>query len=429
MAGEIRRTSPAARAIGVCLVLALAICVSAFAGSARGAVADEPLTIYSSLPLQGDSRPQSEDIVRAIQMALDDHGGTAGGHPISYVSLDDANPEFGFWDPELVEANALRAAGDSDAIAYIGEFNSFASLFSIPILNEAGLLQVSPSNTYIGLTRPEGALEGHPDELYPTGRRTYGRVVPADHLQAAAAVVYMLQEGCANAYILNDMQFPPAGLAELVELAAAERGLPILGNDAVEPLAPNWREAARRVRAAGAECVFYGGFTFPFAGRSASSVSSAAQLFKAIAASSPDVKLFGGDYLAESAFTRKLGPKLERRVFLTNVTLGAASYPAEGQRFLADFRALYGRDPEPFAIYGYEAMAVVLDAIDRAEPAGADAAGRQAVVDAFFATQDRVSVLGTYDIDEYGDTTLPDYGGYRVQDGEVVFDRVLKTEP
>ena len=74
-------------------------------------------------------------------------------------------------------------------------------------------------------------------------------------------------------------------------------------------------------------------------------------------------------------------------------------------------------------------MSVVLDAIANAEGAGTDAAGRQAVVDAFFATEGRTSVLGTYDIDDHGDTTLPDYGGFRVEDGELVFDRVIKTMP
>ena len=38
-------------------------------------------------------------------------------------------------------------------------------------------------------------------------------------------------------------------------------------------------------------------------------------------------------------------------------------------------------------------------------------------------------MLGTYDIDANGDTTLPDYGGFRAAGGEVVFDRVIKTTP
>ena len=48
-----------------------------------------------------------------------------------------------------------------------------------------------------------------------------------------------------------------------------------------------------------------------------------------------------------------------------------------------------------------------------------------AVVDAFFAQRGRRSVLGTYDIDRYGDTTLPDFGA--IADGPS--DRAASQSP
>ena len=73
-------------------------------------------------------------------------------------------------------------------------------------------------------------------------------------------------------------------------------------------------------------------------------------------------------------------------------------------------------------MYGYEAMAVVCDAIAE----GGD--DRQAVIDAFFATKGRESPLGTYDIDADGDTTLSDYGGYTAEGGKLVFNKVIKAQ-
>jgi branched-chain amino acid transport system substrate-binding protein len=49
------------------------------------------------------------------------------------------------------------------------------------------------------------------------------------------------------------------------------------------------------------------------------------------------------------------------------------------------------------------------------------------VIDAFFATADRDSVLGTYSIDEAGDTTLDAIGGYRVAGGVPRFDSALRA--
>ncbi|HEV2062036.1 MAG TPA: hypothetical protein VGR12_04215, partial [Solirubrobacteraceae bacterium] len=136
--------------------------------------------VYSSLPLQGASAAQARDIVRGIDLANE-----RAGRLVRHVSLDDSTRRAGTWTPERVVANARRALRDDRTIAYIGEFNSGASGISIPMLNYAGILQVTPSNTHIGLTEDgPGADRGEPDRYYPTGRRTFGRVIPNDQVQA-----------------------------------------------------------------------------------------------------------------------------------------------------------------------------------------------------------------------------------------------------
>ena len=69
-------------------------------------------------------------------------------------------------------------------------------------------------------------------------------------------------------------------------------------------------------------------------------------------------------------------------------------------------------------------MNAILLAIENAGDNGDD---RQAVIDAFFSIKDRDSVLGTYSIDENGDTTLKSYGGFRVNDGAFTFDKVIEV--
>src|SRR5215213_10417570 len=100
------------------------------------------LTVFSSLPLQGASRPQSEDVIKGIKLLLKQKNNKCGDFTIKYESLDDATAAAGKWEPGATSANARKAAQDDATIAYIGEFNSGASAISIPILNEAGILQV-----------------------------------------------------------------------------------------------------------------------------------------------------------------------------------------------------------------------------------------------------------------------------------------------
>ena len=96
---------------------------------------------------------------------------------------------------------------------------------------------------------------------------------------------------------------------------------------------------------------------------------------------------------------------------VTSAALDPSQLPEEGQEFAERFEAEYGRAPGRYAAYGYEAMAVILDSIERASDPG----DRPAVVAAFFDTADRRSVLGGYSIDEVGNTTLGRMTGYRVR--------------
>ena len=377
--------------------------------------------VYSSLPLQGASRPQTTAMVNGIKLALDQVGGKAGETTIKYTSLDDSTAQAGSWTPEAVGANARKVAGDDAAIAYIGEFNSGGSAVSIPILNEVPIAQISPANTAVGLTSDEpGADKGEPEKYYPTGARHYLRIVPKDTIQGAALATVMKKDGCTNAYILNDKEVYGAGLSRNIENSAKEQGLKIAANEGIDPKAANFRSQASTIKDSGADCFVFSGIT----------ANGAVQLYKDVAAAVPDAKLYGPDGVAEAGFA---DPKeggipgdVASRVKVTVATLSPDEYPPDGQKFFDDFKAKYGEDnPDPYAIYGYEAMKLVLDTC---KELGADCSDKQAMIDALFATKGRESVLGTYDIDENGDTTLTDYGVYSIDGGELKYDETVKAE-
>lgn len=401
----------------VCLTLAALLATVAVAALAakvpthRAAPAPRTLRIYSSLPLHASREyggAQARDALRGARLALAEAGASAGGHPITLVSLDDSSPATRRWDSDSVLENALRAARDSNAIAYLGEFNSAASAISIQLLNKAGLLQVSPSNTYVGLTRREGAevSDGEPGSWYPTGVRTYGRVAPADHLQAAAIATLLASRRLERVLLVDNAEQYGAGIAGMVRRRALAEGLTVRGPSPVRST-----RISRLVRRAGADAMVFSGITD----------ADAVQIFDAAHRASPDMTLIGTAGVADSPFTKYLDAGTAQRTLIMDPALPTTAYTPTGKAFVAAFTTRYGRPPGRYGIFGYEAMKVVLAAIDKGR------GDRAATVDAFFATRNRDSVLGRYSIDSYGDTTLSTYGVWRVDHGEMTFDRAIDS--
>lgn len=403
-------------------IVALSACGSSSSSTstkASGAASggSKTIDIYSSLPLQGASSAQTVPMVNGMKLALAQANDKAGQFKVNYTSLDDSTAAAGEWDPTQTAANARKVAADPKAVYYMGEFNSGASEVSIPILNQAGLPQVSPANTYVGLTTNEpGSAPGEPQKYYPTGKRTYLRIVPRDSIQAAADLLALKNEGCTKVAVANDKEAYGAGLAKLLELEKGDYGVDIVSNTGIDPKAPNYRSYAATIKGQGADC-------FEFAGIVS---NGGVQITKDVHAALPTAKILGPDGMCTSAWTnaKKGGvpASIDPMIQCTVATLDLSAYPG-GKQFLAAYKAKYGvANPDPYSIYGYEAMKLGLQTI---ASLGANGSNKADVLKALFAIKARHSVLGTYGFDSNGDTTLKSYGLYKVgPTGDPVF---LKT--
>jgi branched-chain amino acid transport system substrate-binding protein len=420
-----RRGVPAVAALAVVALAAVGCSSSSSSssgatsgGSSSAAAGGNVVDVYSSLPMQGGSSAQTIPLVNGIKLALSEANNKAGQFTVNYKELDDSTAAAGKWDAGQTSANAKEAATDPKAVYYIGEFNSGASEVSIPILNQGGIPQVSPANTYVGLTTNlPGSAAGEPTKYYPTGTRTYLRIVPIDSIQGAADLMAMKQAGCTKVAVANDKEAYGSGLATLLGLEKSFYGVNIISNTGIDPTAGNFRTYAQTVKASGADCFFFAGIVS----------NGAVQITKDINAAIPTAKIFGGDGVCTDSYTAAskggvpatIDPLLE----CTVATLNLQSYPG-GKDFLAAYKAKYGSaEPDPYAIYGYEAMKLGLDTIAKL---GADGSNKAKVLAALFATTNRSSVLGTYGFDKNGDTTLKSYGLYKVgADGEPAFSTTL----
>ena len=389
---------------GALVALAAAGCssISSNAGSSSGNTVD----IYSSLPMQGSSSAQTLPMVNGIKLALAEANSTAGKFKVKYIELDDSTAAAGKWDPTQTAANARQAATDPNAVYYIGEFNSGASEVSIPILNQAGVAQVSPANTYVGLTTSlPGSAAGEPRKYYPSGTRNYLRIVPIDSIQAASDLMAMKQAGCTKVAVANDKEAYGSGLATLLELEKGMYGVTIASNTGVDPTAPNFRSYASTIASQGANCFFFAGIVS----------NGAVQITKDVNAALPSAKIFGGDGVCTSSFTAAaqggVPASLDKLIECTVATQNLSAYPG-GKNFLSAYKSAYGNaHPYPYAIYGYEAMQLGPKTI---ASLGDNGGSKSDVLKSLFALKASSSVLGTFGFNKDGDTTLKSYGVYKV---------------
>lgn len=398
----------------VCSLLIVASMILTACGGGGGGAT---LKIVSSLPMTGSSLTQTQTIVNAMKLRLEQANNQAcgGKYTISYEAWDDASAALGQWDPAVETENANKAAADKSIVAYLGTFNSGAAKLSIPILNGAGpLVMISPANTNPGLTKADKDLPGVTDSYYPSGVRNYTRVVAADDIQGKVAANFVKSLGANTVYILDDQQLYGKGVADVFEATAKEIGLTVLGHEGIDSKASDYKALMTKISTSNngaAPDAIYVGMVVD---------SNAAQLLKdkvAIMGDNNKVKYVGPDGIQTQAFIDGAGPDVAEGVYASVAGVPFDKLPASGQKFVSDYEAKYGKLTEPYSVYGYETMNVALKAIEDVCAAGGDPTNRKAVRDAVFAIKDFDGVLGKWSFDANGDTSLTDMTFYQVKSG------------
>jgi branched-chain amino acid transport system substrate-binding protein len=302
--------------------------------------------VYVSLPLTGPAAALGRDVLRGAELAHE-----RSGLGVEVVALDSH-------EGRALE-NARRAAGDPDALAYLGDLYSMDVPAGARTLGPAGLLQVAPVATWAELAGP-----------------TLVRLMPHDGVGARAIAAWLDDVGVRELLLVHDHDdgygVPVGGMCAE---AAGERGLSVRSRpvwDHDEPAEDDLGDA---------EALLYVGV----AG------SGVVDLWMRVHRARPEMWLLGTEGVAQPWLAAEMDE-------------GAA----ERTRFFVANRA-------PFALYGHEAMALALDSI----AAGGDRAG---TVAAARATRDRDSPLGRYSIDPDGLTTCTAYGRLAVVGGRLVWD-------
>jgi branched-chain amino acid transport system substrate-binding protein len=360
---------------------------------------DPDVLIVSDLPMQGSSRTQTVQMVKAIRFILDQQNWKAGDHNVAYQVCDDATAQAAKWDSGKCSQNAQAYAGNEKLVGVIGTFNSGCAAIIIPVLNQApggGVAMVSPANTFVCLTEGGPGCEStEPDKYYPAGTRNYSRVVAHDAYQGAAVAKFAQDQGIKSVYILNDKEAYGLGVATNFRNAAEELGIKIAGFSAWDPKASSYEALMRQIGQKKPDAIFLGGLID----------ENGAQVIKdkvaVLGPNTGDVKLLAPDGFTQQSTIDEAGVKNAQGMFMSIAGVPVAELTGDGKEFIESFKQELGDEPiDPYAAYGAQAAVVLLGAIERSD------GSRQGVLEEVFNTKIENGILGSFEINENGDPGL-----------------------
>jgi branched-chain amino acid transport system substrate-binding protein len=370
-----------------------------------GGAGSPELLIVADLPLQPEVRGMTTPMVNAMKLALEKHSYRAGTHRVALQVCDDATPQANYYDQSTCRANARQYVANASVIGVVGPFTSTCAMAEVPILNRASggpVAVVSPSNTYVGLTRPPlDAAKDEPAIYHPTGQRNYARVIPADDIQTAADALAARSLGVKRVYVLYPDEYDVPLVLDFVRAADRLR-IPIAGHDSWQQGQKSYARLAGWIARSGADGVFIAGGSGPGSVRLLRDLRARlgpGVQFLATADFDPADALLASAP-AEGMTISQPGPLGEH---LTTA----------GKRYAASFSKKFGTEPTSFALSSAQAIDVLLDAIARSDGT------RESVTRRLFDTRVTNGILGSFWITPTGDTSLNAVTIHRVVGGKL----------
>jgi branched-chain amino acid transport system substrate-binding protein len=362
------------------------------------------IKIYTSWPLQGAMLPEGTGMKNGVELALIQNKNEAAGYCLEMINLDDASPQTGKWDGAVEAENANKAVADPDAMVYIGTYNSGAAKVSMAITQRANMAQVTPANTYPGLTKKQGAAPGEPEIYRPRGIVSFFRVPPADDIQGTVGANWAKKLGHRKVYILNDQELYGKGIADVFETEAKRLGLEVLGNEGIDYKQPDQKPVLTKIRASGADLIYMGAVV-------ETGAQTIIRQMKDLGMVAPKVTFIGPDGLFEQELLKAATCDAAIGV---DMRITFASKPFEqmtgkGGAIYKLYKERYKIEPTSYALYSWEAGQVVIDAIKRA-----GAKDREKIRAAIAATKDFDGLNGKWSFDANGDTTMDVMSGFKV---------------
>ncbi len=363
----------------ILLSLILIVASGPFMISTRAWAQKGVIKVASQSPLSGEQAALGEHIKLGAQLAVEEAVKTfrAMGFDLVFVPYDDqAKPEVGV-------ANARNIVADPAMLLVVGHFNSGVALPASEVYKDSMLAMISPANTATQIT----------DRGYGNVNRVCGR----DDIQGPVGARFVAQDlKLKSVYIIQDKTLYGQGVADTFRDEAKRLGLKILGYDGTEERA-NFSPLIIPMKAKNPDLVYFGGI-----------YNQGGLLLKQMREKGVKAVFMGPDGLDSSEMVKIAGQQVVGSYY-TTVAGPIDAYPASAA-FAKKFKQRFGKEVESFGMYGYDAAAVGLKAIELAiKEAGGNKPTRAQVSAAIRKLKNFNGVTGSIAFDWKGDPVKAKY--------------------
>ena len=376
-----------------------AICDADEFGCVEVAAGDK-LRIASALTITGDTAFLGNDSNFGIEVAIEDRPEVAG-HEVELVKED-----AGCGDAASGQTAAQAIVADPSIVAVIGTSCSRTAVPAMPVLAEAGLVMISPSNTAPSLTDPDSPDFGGP---------FYFRTAYNDQVQGAAVAQFVCTElpDVHTAATIHDGSPYAEQLQQVfVDQFAEQCGGETTAQEAINVGDTEFRTVLESIAADQPDLLYYPIFD-PEGPLITQQVQDIAGL--------EDTVLFGSDGVKDQGFLDTAGDIAEEvGMYFSGPDLNFGD--AYENDFLPKYRELSGSEGvlAPYHAHGYDALNIIADAIEAVAVDDADGntfipkdALRQYIAD----LTDYAGLTGTLTCNEFGDCGAEDVSVAQVVDG------------
>lgn len=368
----------------------------------------QTIKIGVDLPVSGADASIGIPTQNGAVMAIDEankNGFGGGKFTLAASLLDDAVQ--GKHDPAAGAQNVKTFISDNSVLGMIGPFNSNVAVAEIPLTNDAGLVQISPSNTNDGLTIGAAAKtlrSSKPDQ------NAYFRVCTRDSSQGLALAQFTKKLGPTSAFIIDDNETYGKGLADSYEAAYTKLGGKVLGHEHITANQQDFKALLTKIKSFSPGIVFFGGNTSTGGGllrRQMGDVGMSA------------VPFIGGDGISDPEFETTAGPMANGTYF--SVAAPDATRLGSAKTFVADYKERFKSDVGGYSANAYAATKIIIAAIQKAiDEDGGKMPTREQVLKNVAGTKNFATPIGEITFDANGDTTSPVLTLQKVSGGKVI---------